>query len=110
MAGVVLGASGVRSRVRVRMCLAETGRDSTIAFASVDTDSSGAKALVLRRGSVTLACMPLTQINISQVPTQARMLRVSAAFSDLFYVYLYLEDARRLDALLALIFSNSNVV
>ena len=108
------GASGGHSRVRVRMCLApnslETGTGVTIAFASVEVDSTGAQRLVLRRGCETLACMPLNQVNIRQVHTQTRMLRVSATFSDLYCVYLYLEDARRLDALLTLIPAHRSAV
>lgn len=101
-------ASGVSTRVRVRVRpSADSGeRGEKIAFASAEVDEQGAKALVLRRGCKMLAHLPMPMFTISvrQEPMHERILHVVtvSSFSGVS-VCLYIENTRRLDAVLALI-------
>jgi hypothetical protein len=97
---------GVRARVRINVCLSADsracGNKMLIAFASVEVDDQGTKALVLRRGAEVLAHMPMHAIAVHQEPTHERILHVVAISATAVSLCLYIENARRLDAFLAL--------
>ena len=99
-------ASGVRARVRVNVCRSADsrtrGEKMLIAFASVEVDEQGAKALVLRRGSEVVACLPMHAISVHQEHKRERILHVFAVSSPAESMCLYVENVRRLDTLLAL--------
>ena len=100
----------IEQRVRVRVCLSPDSQECRlsrekllVAFASVEVDATSARVLVLRRGSDILACIPVVSIRISQDPAQHRFIRLSTVVpSSTVLTCLYLEDARRVDAFLAL--------
>ena len=101
------GVSGVSARVRVNVCLSagssERGVKMMVVFATVEVDKQGDKALVLRRGSEVLACLPMHTICVRQEPMCERILHVASTSSTAVSVCLYIENARRLDAFLALL-------
>jgi len=105
------GRACAGARVRVHMCLAldslEHGEKTMITFASVEVDASGCRALVLRCGSLALTVLPLANITVRPHACCLGMLSISPVngFKGLL-LCLCLKDARRLDAFLALIFSN----
>jgi hypothetical protein len=91
----------IERRVRVRVCLSPDSQEC-IAFASVEVDATSARALVLRRGKDILAHIPVASFLISQDPAQHRIIRLSTVVPCSMFMSLYLEDARRVDAFLAL--------
>jgi hypothetical protein len=102
----------IEQRVRVRACLSPDSQECRlskekllVAFASVEVDATSARVLVLRRGSDILAHFPVASIRISQDPAQPRLIRLSTVVPSSVFMcllHLYLEDARRVDAFLAL--------
>ena len=95
----------IEQRVRVRVCLSPDIQECRlcrekmlVAFASVDVN---AKAFVLRRGCEILAHIPVASLRISQDAADRRILRLSTVMPSIS-MCLYVEDARRVDALLAL--------
>jgi hypothetical protein len=99
----------IEQRVRVRACISPDSQECKlsiekllVAFASVEVDASSARALVLRRGSDILAHIPVASIRFSQDPAQHRITCLSTVVPSSVFVCLYLEDARRVDAFLAL--------
>jgi hypothetical protein len=74
----------IDQRVRVRACLSTDSQEYRLSrekllvvFASVEVDTTSARALVLRRGSDILAHIPVASIRISQDPAQHRIIRLS---------------------------------
>ena len=104
-AAAAAGAGGTRARmrVRVRVCLApdswERGDKVVVAFVSVEVDATGARELMLRRGSETLAVLPLANIHVGQDAARPWIVSLSAGK---LVLYLLLEDTGRLNTLLAL--------
>ena len=99
----------IEQRVRVRVCLSPDSQECRfsrekllVAFASVEVDATSARALVLRRGSDILARIPVASIRMSQGPAQHRIIRLSTVVPSSVLTCLYFEDARRVDAFLAL--------
>jgi len=97
----------IEQRVRVRVCLSPDIQECRlcrekmlVAFASVV--DVNAKAFVLRRGCEILAHIPVASLRISQDAAEHRILRLSTVMPSSISMCLYVEDARRVDALLAL--------
>jgi len=102
-------AEPIGQRVRVHVCLSPDIQDwrlcretMLVAFASVEVSATSARAFVLRRGSEILAHISVASISISQDPAEHRILRLSTIMPSSVSMCLYLEDARRVGALLAL--------
>ena len=96
----------IEQRVRVRVCLSPDIQECRlcrekmlVAFASVDVN---AKAFLLRRGCEILAHIPVASLRICQDPAEHRILCLSTVMPSSISMCLYVEDARRVDALLAL--------
>ena len=100
-------AEPAEQRVRVHVCLSPDskakGEKIMVAFASVEVRADNSKNFLLRRGSEILAHLPLASIRISQDPTRCRIFRLSTITPSSVSVFLYLEDAQRVNAFLALL-------
>ena len=98
-------AEPAEQRVRVHVCLSPDikakGEKIMVAFASVEVRADRSKKIVLRRGSEIMAHLPLASIRISQDPTRCRIFRLSTITPSSVSVFLYLEDAQRVNAFLA---------
>ena len=99
-------AEPAEQRVRVHVCLSPDskakGDNTMVAFASVEVRADGSKIFLLHRGSEILAHLPLASIRISQDPTSSQIFLVSTVTPSSVSVFLYLEDAQRVHAFLAL--------
>jgi hypothetical protein len=88
----------VSCRVRVHVCMSP-GDNRLIAFASVETNTEGKQALVLRRGADTLASMSVGVVRLHQIsPENPRVLVLTIRGDRLGHaICLCFEDDNRVE-------------